>query len=209
MTLDLIYDTFFCEFPLGRLSQWDSFIEEHPPIQTLAEFEGFYDEIRAAFRAHNFVEQYARQCQNDQDFRPDHTTTSQCEVNLDALRRWISTLGPQAAEAQLDYICWLHRAYDWSTLVKNTRSPLQEDIMALLSEYTRVPLKNIPLNTHHRDHTTLVPGDGGPRAPAQTPTEPPAPARPTTTTHTQPTRSPRAPRARMTVSELLTQLRTL
>ena len=160
MALDLMYDTFFCEFPLGRLSEWDAFIEDHPRIQTLAEFSTDYDEILAAFRAHNFVEQYARQCQNDQDFRRDHTTFEECEANLDAVRRWISTLGAQAATAQLDYICWAHRAYDWSTLARNTRSPLQEDIMALLSEYTRALLSNISVNTRHRDHTTLPRPDG-------------------------------------------------
>ena len=160
MALDLMYDTLFCEFPLGRLSQWDEFIEDHPPIQTLAEFEGHYAEILEAFRDHNFVEQYARQCQNDQDFRRDHTTFAQCEMNLDAVRRWISTLGAQAATAQLDYICWAHRAYDWSTLARNTRSPLQEDLMALLSEYTRVPLSNIPVNTRLRDHTPRPRPDG-------------------------------------------------
>ena len=32
--------------------------------------------------------------------------------------------------------------------------------MALLSEYTRVPLINIPVNTRLRDHTTLPRPDG-------------------------------------------------
>jgi hypothetical protein len=30
--------------------------------------------------------------------------------------------------------------------------------MSLLSEYLRVPLSNIPVNTRQRDHTTLVRG---------------------------------------------------
>ena len=112
-----------------------------------------------AFRDHNFVEQYARVCRADQDYRPDHTTTAQCEAHLEDLRRWIHTRGPRAATAQLDYICWRHRAYDWSTLAKNTRSPLQEDIMALLAEYVRAPLSNICVNTVHRNHSTLVRGN--------------------------------------------------
>jgi hypothetical protein len=155
MALDLLYDTFFCEFPLGRLSQWDEFMEDHPPINTFAEFDAQYADIMQAFHDHNFVEQYARVCREDADYRADHTTTAQCEENLDSLRRWIYTVGARAATAQLDNICWRHRAYDFSTLARNARSPMQEEIMVLLTQYKRTPLWNICVNTVHRGHRTL------------------------------------------------------
>jgi hypothetical protein len=150
-----MYDTFFCEFPLGRLSEWNEFIEAHPATQDFSGFQREYQAIMTAFRAHNFVEQYARDHRLDADFRPRHTTTEQCEANLEALWRWIDRQGAQTATAQLDYICWQHRLYDWSTLAPNTRSPLQEDVMALLAEYVRKPLSNICVNTVNRNHRTL------------------------------------------------------
>jgi hypothetical protein len=156
MALDLMYDTFFCEFPLGRLSEWDEFMQDHPTINTFAEFDAHYARILDAFHNHNFVEQYARECREDADYRPDHTTTAQCETNLDSLRRWIYTVGPRTATAQLDNICWQHRAYDWSTLAPNSRSPLQEDVMALLTQYVRTPMANICVNMPNRGHRTLV-----------------------------------------------------
>ena len=157
MALDLMYDTFFCEFPLERLSEWNEFIEAHPPTQDFSGFQMHYRAIMTAFREHNFVEQYAREHRQDADFRPGHTTTEQCEANLEALWRWIDREGAQAATAQLDYICWQHRAYNWNTLARNTRSPLQEDVMALLTQYVRTPLSNICVNTVNRSHRTLVP----------------------------------------------------
>jgi len=156
MALDLMYDTFFCEFPLGRLSQWDRFMEYHPATNDFRGFQQHYEEIMDTFREYNFVEQYEQLCRNDVDFRRDHTTTEQCEANLEALRRWINREGARGATAQLDYICWQHRAYNWNTLARNTRSPLQEDVMALLTQYVRTPLANICVNTANRGHRTLV-----------------------------------------------------
>jgi hypothetical protein len=50
MALDLMYDTFFCEFPLGLLSEWDEFMEDHPATQDFSGFQRHYAEIVHALR---------------------------------------------------------------------------------------------------------------------------------------------------------------
>ena len=152
MALDMIYNAFFCEFPLESLSAWDSFIAVHllsdPPIETLQDFSVDYAQILAAFQTHNFVEEYALKYTDTPGYRPNHTSTLECEANLESLRRAIVANGSKVVQTRIDDMYWSYRDYDYASLRKNTRSPFQNDIMTLLSQYKpRVPFANIPVNT--------------------------------------------------------------
>ena len=118
-------------------------------------------------------------------------------------------------DRELVFISSLHQNINYDAMPLNVRSPLENDIMSLVCAYRpRRALANIPGHTqtpdtrHPRfsyDRTHTDENKEKAHTTTQTPTQPPT--RPTAQPPAQP--RPRAPRARMTVSELLTQLRTL
>ena len=220
-TLAEFYDAIFREFiPLDGIPPqvYLDFVQVHyrhtPRIMTLAAFRAHFDDVVRALDEHNFIDEYEQMFPD----RP-HTSTYECKRNLEGLRDAIEALGSQGVNHEMDLIYSLHT--DSVDVPRNIRSPIETDLMQLVCGYIpRRPLANIHTQPGvrrpdrrfftDRTHTEEDKENVRPRTPAPTRPTTPTPARPTTTTPTRPAQPrPPAHRARMTVSELLTQLRTL